>query len=202
MAIKHVRGGSLAIRALSLVICLSIASIAQEKPTDFVLDSSMPYVYLKFDHVGPRTPLLPGEDPEGLWLRIVNNCRVPISVRSFGMTPDNQGISVFDEVIPARSAGVEIHHDISVEDPPAKQPMKPLPHGYSAELYSTIQILPGKDLLISVPRNHVSRDWFMRVTIALDFDKSSRGVGPRTELDFFEDLIPMQSRKLATPPPK
>jgi hypothetical protein len=187
------------IRTSLLLICVATISMAQEKPADFVLDASKPYVYLQFDHVGPRKPLLQGEEPEGLWLRIVNNCRLPISVRSFGTTPDNPGVNIFDEVVPVGSEGVQIHSDLDMEDSRPKQAMKSPPRGYSSELYSAIQVLPGKDLLFSVPRNHVDRDWFMRVTFALDVSKSTVGAAPRTELDFFDDLIPRQStRKIST----
>jgi hypothetical protein len=180
-----------------LLICFSITTSAQVKPSDFVLDSSMPYAYLKFDHVGPRTPLYTGDDPQGLWLRIVNNCRAPITVTWYASPPSGPGVAVIDEVIPVSSAGVRAYTD--VEGPTIKEIRKSPPPGYSSEVGSLIQIPPGKDLLISVPRNHVSKDWYMRVTFTLDVGQPS-GTVPRTELDFYEELIPAQVGKAATPP--
>jgi hypothetical protein len=178
------------IRVSLLVICLAATSMAQQKPSDFVLDASRPYVYLAFDHVGPRKPLVPNEGPEGLWLRLVNNCRVPISVKVYGENSDNSSISIFDEVIRNYSEGVVVSSTVDVEE--ALPPAKPLPRGYSSELYSTIQILPGKDLLFSVPRNHVGPDWFMRVKFRLDVNGPSKDFDPWTELDYFEAFVQRQ----------
>ena len=181
------------IRVLLLVICFAATSMAQQKPSDIVLDASRPYVYLAFDHVGPRKPLVPSEAPEGLWLRLVNNCRVPITVKVYGGNSDNSGISIFDEVIRNYSEGVVVSSTVDVGEvlagPP---PAKPLPRGYSSELYSTIQILPGKDLLFSVPRNHVGPDWFMRVKFRLDVHGPSKDFDPWTELDYFEAFAQRQ----------
>jgi hypothetical protein len=55
------------------------------------------------------------------------------------------------------------------------------------------RVLPGQSLLFSVPRNHVSRDWFMRVKFIPDVNKPSVGFGPLTELDFFNEQIPVKS---------
>ena len=52
------------------------------------------------------------------------------------------------------------------------------------------RVLPGKDLLFSVPINHVSDNWFMRVRFVLDVDKPSVGTGPYTYLNFFKTQIP------------
>jgi hypothetical protein len=165
---------------------------AQNATTDFVLDQSKPYVYLQFDHLGPRKPIQEGEPAQGLWLRLVNNCRIPVKVRTYGFTTGDPGTGVFDEVIPYPPM-LEIRSDL--DQPPASedQPKQKMPRGYDAELSSMSTVLPGKSLLFSVPRNHVSRDWFMRVKFALDVSKPSVGIGPLTELDFFENQIPPNS---------
>jgi hypothetical protein len=51
---------------------------------DFLVDPSKPYVYLKVDHLGPRTPDSEQEPATGIYLKIVNNCRLPIIVNTFG----------------------------------------------------------------------------------------------------------------------
>jgi hypothetical protein len=154
--------------------------------SDFVLNPAKPYVYLQFDHVGPRKPLRDGEGNVGLWLRIVNNCREPITVPTFGLTSGDPGVGVFDEIIP------DMLTTSVTADPSGTAPAAPIrpPEGYSAEVFSMTHILPGKDLLFSVPLNHVSNQWFMRIRFILDVDKPSLGTGPYTYLEFFETQIP------------
>jgi hypothetical protein len=162
---------------------------AQSAATSFVLNQSNAYAYLQFDHVGPRKPIQEGEPAQGLWLRLVNNCKVPIMVRTYGITTGDPGVGVFDEVIPFPPI-LEIHSDLDQPSVSKAHPQQKIPQGYDAELASMTTIFPGKSLLFSVPRDHVSRDWFMRVKITLDVSKPSVGIGPFTELDFLESQIP------------
>ena len=169
----------------------------QQPISDFVLNPSMPYVYVQFDHVGPRKPLREGEGNVGLWLRIVNNCRVPITVPTFGLTSGDAGVGVFDEVVPdtlktsvsADSDGNDLSRG-SISTPAPVNPKDNPPQGYSDEVFSMTRVLPGKDLLFSVPLNHVSDRWFMRVRFVLDVNKPSVGTGPYTYLEFFKPQIP------------
>jgi hypothetical protein len=64
---------------------------------DFALDASKSYVYLQVDHLGPRKPLTEGEPSVGLWLRLRNNCRIPIVIATFGAAGE---LAVVDEVVP------------------------------------------------------------------------------------------------------
>lgn len=190
-------------KKLACILLLAVATMyAQSPDTSFVLDGTKPYVYLQFDHVGPRKPLHEGEPSAGLWLRIVNNCKVPISVRTYGVTTGDIGNGVFDEIIPVQQGfivqAVSGEIPLSTDEKPtqtvANEPSAKMPEGYSADLSSMTRVLPGKSLLFSVPRNHVSRDWFLRVKFALAVSKPSVGPGPFTELDFFNEQIPASSR--------
>ena len=167
-------------KKLTCLLLLAAATMyAQPPDTNFVLDETKPYVYLQFDHVGPRKPLHEGEPPTGLWLRIVNNCKVPISVRSYGVTTGDIGTGVFDEIIPvqqgitvqANSGEIPLSTDENPTQKAANEPSAKMPEGYSADLSSVTRVQPGKSLLFSVPRNHVSRDWFLRVKFALAVSK-------------------------------
>jgi hypothetical protein len=199
------------------LLLLSGVACAQSADTSFVLDGSKPYVYLAFDHVGARKPIALEEGSEGLWLRIVNNCKVPIRVNTFRGDLDGTGVVVFDEIVPIIE-GFTVHGESGViqtdqspvqdligdetsEVAPSEKPKQTpgnvarangqMPRGYSAELSFVSRVLPGKSLLFSVPRNHVSHDWFMRVKFTLDVSKPSVGAGPVTELDFFNEQIPV-----------
>jgi hypothetical protein len=178
---------------VSLILILLVAiGVMQNNPTNFVLNPSSPFVYMKFDHVGPRKSLFEGEVSEGLWLRIVNNCRIPIEVNAFGNPRGDPGAVIEDEVIRS-SPGMTIEAGNALENPgqkPKVQPDKP-PVGYSWLSVSRTVIAPGDELLISVPRNHVSDEWFMRVKFILVIPSSSITAGPFTELDFSNRQIPV-----------
>jgi hypothetical protein len=89
-------------RAIFALVFVVTGMYAQTADTRFILGETKPYVYLKFDHVGPRKPLQAGEGSQGLWLRIMNNCKVPIGVKTYGVTSGDPGAGVFDEVVPIR----------------------------------------------------------------------------------------------------
>jgi hypothetical protein len=184
---------------MKLQTCLMIFAVAfcthligQQPISDFVLNPSMPYVYVKFDHVGPRHPLREGEGQVGLWLRIVNNCRVPIKVPTFGLTTGDPGVGVLDEVVSdVLTTSVSAEPDELNPSAAGASVSSSHPQGYSAEVFSLTRVLPGKDLLFSVPINHVSDNWFMRVRFVLDVDKPSVGTGPYTYLNFFKTQVPL-----------
>ena len=54
---------------------------------DFVIDENKPFVYVRFDHVGTGEQRSEDESTSRIWLRIVNNCRFPIVLRTTGV-PD------------------------------------------------------------------------------------------------------------------
>lgn len=68
---------------------------------DFLIDSSKPYVYLEIDHIGPRTPGNEHEPNTGIYLRLKNNCRLPIIVSTFGgpVGGTDGEVGVMDEVV-------------------------------------------------------------------------------------------------------
>jgi hypothetical protein len=57
-----------------------------------------PYVFLEVDHVGKRKPERDGEPDTGIYLRIVNNCRMPIVIWTF--SAQDGGLGVMDRVVP------------------------------------------------------------------------------------------------------
>ena len=189
---------------LCLLLMSGLAAPSQETSKAFVIDPSKPYVYLQFDHIGPRKPIQNGEGSVGLWLRVVNNCRLPIAFQSFGMPPGILGIGILDEVVentpmlqiistPEDARQIQRHE--------RQRKSKHRPVGYSSETTGVARIQPGADILFSVPLNHVDEDWHMEVKFALDLKNSSVASGPFTYLPFYEWDLPKTSRtpKAATP---
>ncbi len=187
---------------------------AQDSENVFVLDNSRPYAYVEFDHVGPRKPLYQWEPNVGIWIRIVNNCRIPLRFMKFS---GDQSDLVFDEVVPykeggliitAESAEVEliapkILVDGRIAPPPETQKEKERrpnqitpPPGYSDDLISYVHIAPGKSILVNFPRDHVSKDWFMRLWFTLAIGRIEKIAQPNTCLEFHEENIPPQFRQM------
>ena len=181
---------------LLFLLLLASASAQNKSGQDFVLDQSKPYVYLKFDHIGPRKPFQDGEGNTGLWLRVVNNCRIPIVLEGFSTGTDEPGVGLMDEVVETEPVLQIFSPDeekrIRRQEKLRKSKLRHKPKGYSTETYGVAQVEPGNDILFSVPLNHVDvdNDWYMRVKFALYLNKSSIVVGPFTYLPFYESDIP------------
>jgi hypothetical protein len=140
----------------------------QDTTQGFVLDATKSYVYLKFDHVADRKPISSNEYPKGLWLRLVNNCRIPIIMATFDPGTGDSGVGLYDEVVPIRAPKIELHLGPPEQSHHARVHKPTPPEGYSAEAFSTEIIAPGGDLLFSVPLNHVSPSWYLLIMFNLD----------------------------------
>jgi|SRR5215831_4462058 len=180
-------------------LLLSVALIvahgeAAQKPAPFVIDQSAPYAYIRFDHVGKRTPVIAGEPSSGYWLLLVNNCRIPLKLLVFDTGPENAGVGLYDEIIPASAGGISYFDNSGVlhgENAPQEKP----PKGYRVdEVTSSTELRPGEHLLFSVPTNHVTEHWHLRVAFQLDPGKVPAELQPRTSVDFTWEMIPKASR--------
>jgi len=187
----------LLLRCLLLFAATSLFAQTVNVP-DFVIDRSKPFVYLKFDHIGSRKPVQNGEASTGIWLRVVNNCRIPIVFASFVMPKGNPGVGLMDEVVETEPT-FQIFHSAEEEKEYRQherlRKSKQRPVGYAFETAGVVRVQPGEEILFSVPLNHVDADWYMRVKFALDLDKSSISVGPFTYLSFNEWDIPKEIRR-------
>lgn len=165
----------------------------KQRELDFAIEQSKPYVYIKFDHIAKRKPLSDDEAPNGLWLRLVNNCRVPISVHFFDPGTGDPGLGLYDEIVPL-SVGIS-YVDASgiLHDGPGPEKA---PKGYSPEtdVVSTKIIEPGDNLLFSVPLRHVSPHWFLRVRFEV-VPKKGPGVQPYSYVEFSWTDIPEKLRE-------
>jgi hypothetical protein len=180
----------------ALALFCGTNAFAQDKEaTAFVLDHSKPFAYLQFDHIGTRKPLQSGEGTTGLWLRIVNNCHIPIVFRGHNAAEGDPGFNLDNEILPEDStlqifATQEEGAEIERKQRERELELRHKPRGYESEVSGVIRVDPGKEILFSVPLSHVGEYWFMRVKFALDIERSSISVGPFTFLDFHKWEIP------------
>jgi hypothetical protein len=182
-----------------LVVFISTNALAQNlEPSNFVIDKSKPFVYIEFDHIGPRKPVQKNEITTGLWLKKVNNCRIPIVIHGNGSSDDRTGRIIFDDVIEIEPV-MQVFDSSQAASMQKKEQdrlkaLRNKPTGYASEVSGAAKIKPGESLLFGVPLNHVSEYWFMRVKFALDLNASSIAVGPYTYLDFHVWDIPKENR--------
>lgn len=142
-------------------------------------------MYLKFDHIGEGLQRSEDEPTSRIWLRLTNNCRLPIMVTTSGI-PDG---SPRDEV------GVD---DNVVADPPMlitigaigpneqKAPVRVdehrMPEAHLPEAGSLETIPSGKAILFSVPVNHVGKDWHFEIPFSFDLPKGKGFRDPNISL--------------------
>ncbi len=188
---------------LRFVICLmlfNLSGLAQEKPSDFVLVHGKPWAYLRLDHVGPRKPLFKDEGEVGIWLRLVNNCRLPIKLLTMGKDPNNEGVVLLDEVVPFNGFTISSAPDLY---PPKVLPTPPSGYwGRGGDILKVATVSPGQDILFSVPRNHIGKDWSLRLAFFLDVGTSSVPTGPPCYVEFSESELPKNPTEKGPVPPK
>jgi hypothetical protein len=162
----------------------------------FLVDQSKPYVYLEVDHIGAREPRNEEEPNNGIWLRLHNNCAIPIVIRTFGIPPNGPKgeIGVLDNVVPNPRQpvgdGVVSYGtwpkgmsapDVSAvlgaqsattKSAPSQSGEKgtndAMPYGYRFPTSSSATLEPGQSVYFSLPRNHVSDSWHVEIPFRFD----------------------------------
>jgi len=172
------------ISILAMATCHTAQPQASPKLT---LDATKPFVYIGFDHTGPREPLRPDELARGLWLRLVNNSVLPIIVRAHSSITDPD-MTILEDVITPQMRTI----------PKSGLPdYGPMPRGYASgsDVTSLLTINPGKGVLFSVPVNHVGPGWFLQVSFQFDLPPTEHGAAqPVSYAGFTWDDIPAKLR--------
>lgn len=189
---------------LSAVHCgmllTALIASAQVKTSGFLIDSTKDYAYLQLDHVGDRKQL-PGDTvSKGLWIRLVNNCRVPLVVATFDPGTGDPGMGVFDEVVPSVAKGPKLHLGGTKSSSSQPRIASKAPEGYSLpDAFSSTRIPPGESILFSVPANHVGPSWSMQIRFYLSPSKEEYGSGPYSVVTFDWVDVPEQFRTAWNP---
>jgi hypothetical protein len=167
-------------------------ALAQRVPDGFLIDRSKPFAYIKFDHIADRRQPSPDEFPKGLWLRLVNNCRVPLAVMANGPEQGEPGVTIPNDVVPTPVLPVLIGPpgQVSSQTPPKRQ----APRGYSTDVGSLLTIGPGSNLLFSVPLDAVDPSWYVQVRFQFELPGDRTPQEPITLVDFGWQDLPKQYR--------
>jgi hypothetical protein len=198
---------------------LTPGALAQQPSDRFVIDISKPFAYIKFDHIADRKQPLPNQSPKGLWLRLVNNCRLPIAVRANGPEPGEPGVTIEYDVIPVSISGFPVlgrfPNPSGSSSRPQVQAMPDAdtepPKGYSTEVASVLTIPSGGNLLFSVPLDAVkecqhlerarpfSACWYLQVPFRFLLPKARSPERPKILVDFGWQDLPKRNRENASP---
>jgi hypothetical protein len=171
---------------------LAPAALPQQMADRFLIDASKPFAYINFDHVADRKQPSPEEFPKGLWLKLVNNCRVPIAVMANGPEPGEPGVTIpFDVVLtPFLPTLIGPSGQVDSSNTAKREP----PRGYSTDVGSLLIIAPGKNLLFSVPLNAVSESWYLQVRFQFQLPGARSVQAPLILVDFGWQDLPKQYR--------
>ena len=150
----------------------SLAQDAQRPTSISLIDSTLPFAYIKFDHIGTGVPEFPGEPAERLWLRLVNNSSTLISVSAQPIPKGrpNGEIGVADKI--ARPSGALICATLASgeHEPPGCSDTPPMGYLEIPEYpLKEVTIAPGKDALFSVPISHIALSGFWFIEIPFKF---------------------------------
>lgn len=178
---------------IAMVLFLSLgvdltAFQKEGKAPSISLDDSRPYVEILFERSGPRLPVFDGEEKRGLWLKLRNNCILPINVQVLPGSGGNPGLLMVHDVIGEQGEQKPL-------SPSRFHPLLAKPSGYTGpDVVNSREIAPGKDLLFSVPASHVTREWFLRVEVHLITPVPTHGSQPRTFVEFDWSQLPADVR--------
>jgi hypothetical protein len=164
---------SFVLSLLILTLCSASTLLrAQVTAKGFLIDPNRPYVYLKFDHIGPGVSIREDEPRARIWLRFTNNCSLPIFVRMFGSRIGSEEW-VEDRIVanePPMGVGMLSDGTITPKIWKKATPDE-LPRDYSSEVGGLHSIAPGEALLFSLPINHVSERWHFEIPFEFGLPK-------------------------------
>lgn len=172
----------LAVLLLAVSPCIASPNSQAQKTDDaasFVIDANRPYAYVKFDHIGKGVKRSDEEPDVRIWLRLTNNCRLPIIVRITsvpdGVLKDEAGVmDIIVAIEPPPGpvfAGIRADGTFVGPKPFVKATPGELPHDYWYEVGSDQAIASGTDLLFSVPINHIGPRWSFEIPFEFDVVK-------------------------------
>lgn len=127
---------------------------------DFLVNPEMPGVFVTFERtiVGQR-PVFEGESTSRILLKLHNNYRFPITVATFDLG----------------DGGIGVTYEIGSTD---QRSNKEIPRGYSEEVLTTQEVIPGGDLSFSVPANHLSPSLYLRIPFEFEAESRATRGGP------------------------
>jgi hypothetical protein len=154
-----------------LLVCCACLCLCQETPRStsadsFRIDNRRPYIYLQFEHEATGVERTENEPKMRFWFRLVNNCRVPIKISTFGVpkgSPANEVGVMYEVVLNTKTGGVSSEVPLPTSESATEPRDSAIPRGYMFEVGSSTDIPPGSSIQFSIPVNHLSRRWHIEI---------------------------------------
>lgn len=171
-------------RSFFIGLC-SLSSLQAQAASNLVVDSARPYVYIKFDHAGfqKRQSTPADSNARRIWLRLVNNCRLPIRVMGFDPGTGDAGIGLSYSVVP-ESGITETGSALEA------------PKGAPRHAGTRINVAAAHDVLFSIPASHVAPEWHIEIEFEFDLPDPKHGFHPVAKAAFAWHDIPERQRGL------
>jgi hypothetical protein len=176
----------------------------------FIFNKERAFTYLQFDHVGKGTRRNENEPAYRIWLRFVNNCRVPIVIRTSGV-PDGSPageVGLFHNVVAnppfngASGGGAILGSGAGTKPRESPAATPPMPDGYDADVSSTATLQASESLLFSIPINHLSGKWHIEIPFRFDVPhkrplhyEANIGGQPHMAIGYWLSDLPADARK-------
>jgi hypothetical protein len=140
--------------SVTVILCSLVFSLhAQQRRSsgtqpELRLRKDMPTVYITFERAGKRKPLEQGESDQGVWLRLRNNTRWPLTLAMNGVPKEYGDAALFYDVLSEGKVVVEGR----------------------CHVCSSNQLHPGGSLLFSLPREDLVKGRAIRVKFSYGWE--------------------------------
>ena len=140
--------------SVAVILCSLILSLhAQQRrfsgtQSELRLRKDMPTVYITFERAGKRKPLEQGESDQGVWLRLHNNTRWPLTLAMNGVAKEYGDAALFYDVLSEGQVVIEGRCHVCSSNP----------------------LHPGGSLLFSLPREDLVKGGAIRVKFSYGWE--------------------------------
>ena len=152
-----------------LLLCCLLIGLERSMSAQLVIDYTKPYVYIVFDH----------RSPTRLWLRLVNNSRLPIRVRTYSRGDRGEEVGINYAVLLTPDGKLKYMNSNSE-----------VPSGHVQDVSSSDLVLSGRNLLFTVPASDVTEYWYIDTSFRFDLPRNMRGNDPVLHVIFSQQQIP------------
>jgi hypothetical protein len=161
-----VSGLALMLLGLHLVAAQTVQK-GVSKPASPKIVAAKPGVFITFERFGKRTPVTEGEGTDGIWLRLHNNMRYPISFYIFGLSKNG-----YLPEKPEENTEIGLYYDVvmnprSITD---NRPLPVVPLGYPLLAAQEFELKAGRSLVFSVPKEHLAEELSIKISYSYSWE--------------------------------
>jgi hypothetical protein len=177
---------------VAILLSTAVSQGGDSKERGFAIDPKRPYIDIVFNKIEERQPVFSSESKQGLWLSLRNNCTYTIKVHILNASNKNPGMLLIHDVFSTMGWMDSPPGSLSENEAIAQ------PRGYRGiDVVNSVEVLPSHELLFSVPLEHVTRNWAIRVEVYLKIPGPTYGFQPRTLVEYRFEYLPDKAKSLS-----